>query len=92
MEIKKVVLKTRPEINRDHRADKTVVDFIALLEKNNLSYAIARNYENFPSFGHDLDIFVNYEDVDRIVEISVELACVQGWDYVTRCDWDIWFH
>jgi len=80
------------EIGESCRADKTVVDFVAQLDKKDIPYAIARNYENYPSFGHDLDLFVRCQDVEFFIDISVELASKHGWDYVTQCDWDIWWH
>lgn len=80
------------EVNSNSREENTVVDLVAQLESKSIQYAIARNYEDYPSFGHDLDLFVHHIDTAQITEISIKLACVYGWDYVTCCNWDIWFH
>ena len=39
-------------------SQKTVISLINILEINNCKPVLARNYENFPNFSNDLDLFV----------------------------------
>ena len=67
------------------RAQDTVKAIIRELEGNNLSYVVARNYENYPDFGHDLDLF--YEGaVSAFEAIAIIVSSEFGWDLVTYCD------
>ena len=47
------------EVNRNLKKDslKTVTYLISNLENNGFEPVIARNYENYPNFGHDLDLW-----------------------------------
>ena len=46
-------------------AETTIVDIIDMLNNSKSKYAIARNYENYPTFNHDVDIFSNLSILDQ---------------------------
>ncbi len=67
-------------------AESTLVScLIQEMDKCSLQYAILRNYENYPSFGNDLDMVVDKRDVPKWREIAVKTASQEGWDNVTEC-------
>jgi len=68
-----------------NRAQDTVVSIVEILENNKIPYSIARNYENYPNFGHDLDLFYS-EPVKSFEEIAIFAARKHEWDGVTFCD------
>ena len=67
------------------RAQDTVVSIIENFENNKIPYAIARNYENYPDFGHDLDLFF-CESAKSFEEIAISAARKHEWDRVAFCD------
>lgn len=69
----------------ESRASKTVLALIDHFNRENISYAIARNYESYPNFNRDLDIYF-FDSVVKVKEILREVAKEQEWDTVTYCD------
>jgi len=66
-------------------AQNTVKAIVNALENNDIPYVIARNYENYPDFGHDLDLF--YSSSKPVFDdIAMTVAAECGWDVVTYCD------
>jgi len=67
------------------RAQQTIISTIHELETNRIDYTIARNYENYPDFGHDLDLFY-HAPVLTFEKIAKKVAAKNSWDIVTYCD------
>lgn len=67
------------------RPQDTVVSIIGELERQNVPYAIARNYENYPDFGHDLDLFYS-DTLEGFKKIAVTMGKQHDWDLVSYCD------
>lgn len=68
------------------RAQATIAALINELGTENLPYVIARNYENYPDFGHDLDLFFSDNHVSEFNAIARKIAADYNWDYLTLCD------
>ena len=66
------------------RSISTVEQLIAALEAGGLKPVIARNYEDYPNFGHDLDLFVDGQ-LHEATEIFTSVAKSLGWDRLTLC-------
>lgn len=63
---------------------ETVVYLLNQLEVNGFLPVIARNYENFPDFNHDLDLFVVGE-LETLIPIFYQVAKKLRWDHLTLC-------
>ena len=63
---------------------ETVVYLLNQLEVNGFLPVIARNYENFPDFNHDLDLFVVGE-LETLIPIFHQVAKKLRWDHLTLC-------
>ena len=68
----------------ESRSAATVVLLIESLENMGLAPTIARNYEQFPRVGHDLDLFVE-GGLDQAVAVFRSVADRLGWDLLTFC-------
>ena len=55
------------------------------LNRAELPYAVLRNFEAFPYFGHDVDLAVRDTDLPALRTIFESIAQEQGWDAVTEC-------
>lgn len=67
------------------RSEETSLNLINRLNDLEVNYAIARNYENYPSFNHDLDLFFDgslYQFQKIIFQVKEEC----GWDKVKVCN------
>ena len=64
---------------------QTVESLLNALEDGGFNPVVARNYENFPNFGHDLDLFVGRELSDA-VDLFRGVAKELNWDRLTLCD------
>lgn len=62
-----------------------MLSIIRELEAQSLPYAIARNYENYPDFGHDLDLYFD-SSAESFEMVAKIVAAKYDWDLVTRCD------
>ena len=60
-----------------------VVAFIKQCHSENIHYAIARNYENYPDFDHDLDIFCHPKDYLPLRNLLVSLISSE-WDFFSE--------
>jgi hypothetical protein len=56
------------------------------LNAQKIDYAILRNYELYPKFGHDIDLVVRWSDLPRWREIAKFCASAHGWGVLTECD------
>ncbi|KGK98085.1 hypothetical protein LI82_10120 [Methanococcoides methylutens] len=57
-----------------------IVNVFNELEKQKLPYIVLRNYENLPQdAGHDIDVLVGEEDLDRYSTLLCETAKKEGW-------------
>lgn len=65
--------------------DATVEALFLALEEAGLRYALLRNFEQFPQFGHDMDLVMHQADVAAWREIAVAVARRFHWDAVTEC-------
>ncbi len=63
----------------------SVLAIFERLNTENIVYAVLRNAENFPHFGHDVDLIVADTDRNRCREIFIEIAKMQGWQALTEC-------
>ena len=63
----------------------TVKYLINTLEKEGFQPVIARNYEDYPNFGHDLDLFLK-GNLKNINLIFIEVAEILKWDKLTLCN------
>ena len=66
--------------------DATVTDFFSRMNREQVEYAVMRNYEAYPMFGHDIDIVVRWSDLHRWKEIATACAADHGWSVLTECD------
>ena len=66
--------------------ESTITDLIDALNQRNICYAIARNYETYPKFDHDVDLY--FDSSKRTVgefEVILEnIARRNGWAYIVR--------
>ena len=67
------------------RSIATIEPLLAALERANLAPTVARNYEQFPDFGHDLDLFLNGGG-RHATSVLTQVARNLGWDYLTVCN------
>ena len=65
-------------------SQKTVISLINILEINNCKPVLARNYENFPNFSNDLDLFV--DNNSEINNYFCSVAKNLSWDNLTKCE------
>jgi hypothetical protein len=65
--------------------EATVSALFKRLASAELSYAVLRNYENFPAFSHDLDVIARKEDLSVWRNCIAELAKEYKWDVVVEC-------
>jgi len=72
-------------LNKSLRCQNSIRSIINGLHKKNITYAIARNYENFPDFGHDMDLYYD-DDNSKIIEILISTARNYKWDIITQCE------
>lgn len=61
--------------------EKTLIYIIEEFNKNKIHYAFARNYENFPFSGRDID-FVSNENLFRIKKILLKASRKFKWTYL----------
>ncbi|MGA7831605.1 MAG: hypothetical protein WCA21_11635 [Terracidiphilus sp.] len=66
--------------------DETVRGFFALMNREGVDYAVLRNYEDFPRFGHDVDLVVRWRDIPKWRAIARSCAQSYGWEVLTECD------
>jgi len=64
----------------------TTLDIIGQMNRENIQYAVLRNYEEYPEFGHDIDLVVSMKDLSRWAGIVRECALANGWSAVTMCE------
>lgn len=67
-------------------AGETAASVFARLNACGAGYAVLRNYEEFPRFGHDCDLVVATADLARWRETAVTCAAERGWAALTSCD------
>jgi hypothetical protein len=72
------------------RTTTTVLELFERLEKEGLQYALLRNYESYPDFGHDIDLVVQHREAARFKEVLAEIAREQQWDLLSECSH--WHH
>jgi hypothetical protein len=64
----------------------TVTDFFARMNAECVDYALLRNHERYPHFGHDIDLIVRWSDLPRWRSIARSCAADHGWSALTECD------
>ncbi len=65
--------------------EQTILDLFHRLEHAEIRYALLRNFENFPRFGHDVDLILHQDDLPHWRNIAKEVAQNNHWDHVTEC-------
>ena len=65
--------------------EKTAIELFQRLEDQRIRYAVLRNHENFPQFGHDIDLVMHPDDFPRWQQLAVQLAQNQQWQALTYC-------
>ena len=68
------------------RIDATVVDFFSRMNQECVEYALLRNYENYPRFGHDIDLVVRWRDLPKLAAIAKCCAIDHGWSALVACN------
>lgn len=74
-----------PSPNSDMQ-DATVIDFFSRMNAEGVDYAVLRNYELFPKFGHDIDLVVRWSDLPKLMSVAKSCAIDHGWSVLTKCD------
>ena len=64
----------------------TTADLFSRMNAEGIGYAVLRNYESFPRFGHDIDLVVRWSDLPLWRKAVAACAKDRGWDIVTECD------
>ncbi len=71
---------------------RSVAELFKRLEKRQLSYAVLRNYENFPDLrgsgrtrNTDIDLVVRRAELPVLREVLISVAADCGWDVLTEC-------
>lgn len=67
------------------REQSTVIDFFSRIRAEGIRYAVLRNYELFPSFGHDIDTVVQWSDLPSWRSTAISCAKDHGWSALTEC-------
>ncbi|MBK8189774.1 MAG: hypothetical protein IPK79_04925 [Vampirovibrionales bacterium] len=65
--------------------DATVEALFQDLERSGVRYALLRNYERFPQFGHDIDLVMAAEDMAPWRDVARAVARRFEWDALTEC-------
>ncbi len=65
--------------------EQTVVALFQKMEKEGIRYALLRNFEDFPRFGHDVDLVIHRDDLLKWRNQLKSVALEEGWDTVTEC-------
>lgn len=68
------------------RLDATVVDFFSRMNDEEVDYALLRNYELYPKFGHDIDLVVRWSDLPKLMAVATSCARDHGWSVLAKCD------
>jgi hypothetical protein len=55
------------------------------LESAELRYAVLRNYDQYPDFGHDIDLVLHQEDLPAFRALITRLATEGNWYQLTEC-------
>lgn len=67
------------------KKSKSTVDYlINTLERGGFEPVIARNYENYPDFDHDLDLFLT-GNFKKANSIFIKVAEILEWEILTLC-------
>jgi hypothetical protein len=64
----------------------TTLSFFARMNEQGVDYAVLRNYEQYPKFGHDIDLIVRWSHLSRWKAIAAECAAEHKWSALTECD------
>jgi hypothetical protein len=64
----------------------TIVEFFARMNAQGVEYALLRNYEQYPRFGHDVDLILRWDHLPRWKAIAKSCADDFGWSALTDCD------
>ena len=70
-------------IRKSFRLANTAKSIIKEFNENKIHYGLARNYEKFPYFGHDIDFFSN-ENSDKLKKTLIKVAKKNNWDSLTH--------
>jgi hypothetical protein len=64
----------------------TTVELFSRMKAEGIEYAVLRNYEFLPEFGHDIDLVVRWSDLPRWRRVAETCASNHGWSALTECD------
>jgi hypothetical protein len=67
------------------RCARTVVFIVRKMEELKIPYAIARNYEAFPDFTHDVDLFAGPDHSEQFRGLIRAAVAEFSWDIATEC-------
>ena len=62
------------------KTTETVVAFLEQLAENEIDYVIARNWKKLPEINGDLDLFINFQNLNDVRKILIELKLIFKWD------------
>ena len=54
-------------------------------QEERIDYAVLRNYEQYPDFGHDIDLVVRWSDLPRWKQLAMACAVDHGWAVLAEC-------
>lgn len=60
--------------------------FFARMNEQQVDYAVLRNYEQYPRFGHDIDLVVRWSHLPKWKAIASSCAGELNWNALTECD------
>jgi hypothetical protein len=66
--------------------EATAVEFFRRMNAQQVEYALLRNYEQYPSFGHDIDLVLRWNDLPKWKAVAKSCAEDFGWSALTECD------
>ncbi len=67
---------------RKHQATEAL---FSALKSAELRYAVLRNYDQYPDFGHDIDLILHQQDLPAFRTLITKLATEENWHQLTEC-------
>ena len=75
----------KKNINYNQKRNATVEYLINTLEKEGFKPVIARNYDDYPHFGNDVDLFLE-GNLKNLNLIFIKVAKILNWEKLTLCN------
>jgi hypothetical protein len=62
------------------KTTETVIVLLDQLAENKIDYVIARNWDEIPEINGDLDLFINFKNLNDVKKILIDLKKIFKWD------------